>query len=205
MNFFPSNHSLGPTAGQSRLTLRGLRCEHRGRPTLYVRRQFQPFTKLKSILIDPGPSPRSYDSVSKALEAEPALPGQSEAQSTTNLFKGSTITRGNWTSNRCEISFSNGYLLSIEAQGFQLSWETRETSKNPEFSFYEPVEIVWNPEVKCVFDPNLLLERISEARLQNIRINDFGLLLYTQNNPILWFHAVQAQNTGKDYFGEFGE
>ena len=97
------------------------------------------------------------------------------------------------------ITFSNSCLLEVEARNFELDWRVRASTESQAPSNYALVKLVWNPDLTSVFDPCSLLAQIWGAEFTRLFVNEMGLLLYTQDNPILWFHAVRIRASTSDF------
>lgn len=106
---------------------------------------------------------------------------------------------GSWSTSACVIHFSNRRLLRVEACDFGLNWRVEAAPKSVTPTPYVPVKLVWNPKLSSLFDPRSLLSRISGAEFIRLFVNERGLLLYTQDNPILWFHAVRIRESSHDF------
>ena len=161
---------------------------------------------MRRIHIESGPPPRSYDTFEKAVSGAEQHPLQDRARGFGSLLEHSKIDTVHWYTGVCEVTFTNDRLLRVEARDFQLKWEVR-TNASPRTSVvYEPVELVWNPELRTVFDPCSQFAGITGAEFAMLFVNEWGLLLYTRGNPILWFQPYRIRESRQDFlFGSFDD
>jgi hypothetical protein len=155
--------------------------------------------KMREVHIDSGPPTRSYSTFAEAVSEAERHPAQRQATAVAQLLEGACVTGGSWSTGACLISFSNSRVLEVEAHNFDLEWRAKASTESQARSPYEPVKLVWNPELTSVFDPRSLLAQISGAEFTRLFVNEVGLLLYTRRNPILWFHAVRIRESTDDF------
>lgn len=154
---------------------------------------------MRRIQIELGPPPRSYRAFADAVSGAEQHPLQHRARDAGVLLDGAEVVAAKWSNDACDINFTNGLVLRVKARDFQLEWQVRTTDSQLTELAYDPVELIWNPELETVFDPCSLLARISGAKFANLFINEMGLLLYTSGNPILWFHAYRNRESSADF------
>jgi hypothetical protein len=153
---------------------------------------------MQEVHIDSGPPPRSYASFAEAVSGAERHPAQERATAASRLLEHAHVTGGSWSTGACAIHFSNSRLLQVEARDFELNWRVEASAESAAPPTYAPIKLVWNPELNSVFDPLSLLKRVSGAEFIRLFVNEMGLLLYTRNNPILWFHAVRIRESSHD-------
>ena len=154
---------------------------------------------MQIVHIDSGPRPRSYGTFSKAISGANCHPLQEEARRATVKLSGSTVSEIVWTSDSCQVAFSNGSSLQIRAHDFALEWDIRSPNSTKIAEPYPPVQVVWKSASTMEFDPDSQFSCIRNTQFLQLFVNDVGLLLYTAGNPILWFHAYRARQRGDDF------
>lgn len=78
---------------------------------------------MRTIQVDSGPPLPCYDTFEEAIAGAKAHPLQGRARTTSRLLEGTHVAGGSWTLAACEITFSNGRCLYVEARDFQDHWE----------------------------------------------------------------------------------
>ncbi len=81
---------------------------------------------MQTIEIDYGPPWPSYDTFAEAVAAAERQPEQAKAKLDSQPIRGSTVLSGEFGASTCALTFSNGYHLFVEAQGFHTWWHVRE-------------------------------------------------------------------------------
>ena len=161
---------------------------------------------MRRIHLESGPPPRSYDTFEEAVSGAEQHPLQDRARGSGSLLEHAKIDTVHWYTGVCEVTFTNYRLLRVEARDFQLNWEVLADAPLRTSVAYEPVELVWNPELRTVFDPSSLFASISGAEFAKLFVNEWGLLLYTCGSPILWFQPYRIRDSRQDFlFGSFDD
>ena len=153
---------------------------------------------MQTILVDSGPPPISYRTFEEAVSGAEKHTAQEHARACASELSGARVVSGTWQRAACEIEFSNGRLLLVQANQFAVSWavsafRTIQPGPGP-----AAAELVWSTEIRCVFEPDSFLPRIVGADFDQLFVNEVGLLLYTAGNPILWFRAFQNRESHED-------
>lgn len=160
---------------------------------------------MELLKVDPGPPITGYASPMAAIEATKLHPVQPQAREFTGRLANTEVVELAWAQAECEVVFSNGRLLRVQARDFDLLWSLHARDSQMHAGVTAPVELLWRADLREVFDPSEIAETLVGGRFQRLFVNDYGLYLYTESNPILVFTALKVGQRSRDFVRGFLE
>ncbi len=160
---------------------------------------------MNQILLTKSPPLQTYDSFEGAIRGPKEHPLNQAATESTAILAGAKVSDFKWSLGQCSIGFSSGLSLHIKARNFDVEWLLDSSDETIDRYICAPVELVWGSGRKSVFDPGSLLHQIWGCTMTKLFVNEVGLLLYTDSNPILWFSAQRGKDPEGDVLYAFFE
>jgi hypothetical protein len=129
-------------------------------------------------------------------------PLQPKAQSDSATLAGAIIEEAYWSDSDFVIRLSTGLYLHIWTAGDEVAWRVRDSAPLLEQKRIERVgaaPVIWRFDAvdDVVMDRSALFAKRRGSELQQLFVNEFGLLVYCKRNAIWWFHAGFRTDTGE--------
>ncbi|MEM1438211.1 MAG: hypothetical protein AAF545_06035 [Pseudomonadota bacterium] len=150
---------------------------------------------MKTIDIEFGPPPPSYDTFEAAVAAANVAPEQLRADRESKHLIGSSVEDVRFGTTDCVITFSNGQFLHALARAFHVEW--RIGNGVPPSVQPVPVRRLRFPRVgEQDFDPGSIIQVILGAAFARLGYSNRSFLVYTRGNEIFSMSAYRERGGG---------
>lgn len=152
---------------------------------------------MREYHIDSGPTRRGF--VTREEVAAAARARQARQRAFRRALSGSVLSEVHWSMNECIFGYANGQSLEVTAKEFKLHWNVVASESAPRLVTQPPIHVAEPDGGSTVFDPRVLRRALVGGEFRWIFADDLGgLLLYTQDRPVLRFTACRIAELEED-------